>query len=163
MECKQCGRPFFGGKRNQEYCSPECRKKAQSDKYYQDKKEVKKRCLWCGNEYITYKTLKKYCSEKCRVNAFQQIRMRAYKATHQPAFLRLRFQILERDKFRCHYCGRGIEDGVKLQVDHIIAKNKGGQNELSNYITACEECNLGKGDILLLANIEGQLPNFMTI
>ena len=160
MECKQCGKPFFRRRGNQEYCSPECRVKAQSKRYYHDKKEIKKRCIWCGREYFTYRIAQKFCSEKCRVNSYSQAQ-KNYREKNQSPFLKLRFQVFERDDFKCRYCGRGVTDGVKLQIDHILAKKQNGQNELSNYLTACEECNLGKGDILLLANKNGQILSFL--
>ena len=31
-------------------------------------------------------------------------------------------QILKRDGYKCVICGRGLEDGVELQVDHIKPK-----------------------------------------
>lgn len=58
----------------------------------------------------------------------------------------LRYKILKRDNFRCKYCGRGVEDGVKLNVDHIIPISKGGKTEESNLQTLCWECNIGKFD-----------------
>jgi len=57
----------------------------------------------------------------------------------------LRYYILKRDNFHCQYCGRGIEDGVKLNVDHIIPVSKGGKTEEDNLQTLCWECNIGKG------------------
>lgn len=58
----------------------------------------------------------------------------------------LRFKVFNRDNFRCVYCGRGPSDGVKLQVDHVQPVSKGGTNDLLNLVTACSECNLGKGN-----------------
>ena len=52
--------------------------------------------------------------------------------------------ILERDGYRCVVCGRGIEDGVELVVDHIKPKDKGGTNDISNGETLCMEHNLMK-------------------
>lgn len=54
-----------------------------------------------------------------------------------------RFKILERDSFTCQYCGSSAPD-VKLEVDHIIPKVKGGQDISTNLITACIRCNRGK-------------------
>lgn len=59
---------------------------------------------------------------------------------------KLRFTILERAGFRCHYCGRGADDGVKLVVDHIVAVANGGTNDEANLVAACWECNQGKAD-----------------
>ena len=58
----------------------------------------------------------------------------------------LRYNILQRDGFRCVLCGRGREDGVKLHVDHIVPVSKGGRTVSDNLRTLCEDCNLGKSD-----------------
>jgi len=55
-----------------------------------------------------------------------------------------RFRILERDGFRCRYCGHGPPE-AKLHVDHVVALAHGGVDDDKNLVTACEECNLGKG------------------
>lgn len=59
---------------------------------------------------------------------------------------KLRFKILERDEFKCQYCGC---DDKKLHIDHIYPVSKGGKNNPENLITACEDCNLGKSDSVL--------------
>ena len=61
----------------------------------------------------------------------------------------VRFRILDRDGFRCRYCGRDAGDGVKLVVDHIYPHSAGGSNRDDNLVAVCEDCNLGKGDMLL--------------
>ena len=58
----------------------------------------------------------------------------------------LRYQILQRDGFRCQICGRSQEDGVILHIDHIKPVSKGGKTEPSNLRVLCADCNLGKGD-----------------
>ncbi len=59
----------------------------------------------------------------------------------------MRFRVFSRDKFRCVYCGRNPqEDGVKLTIDHVLAISRGGESLFENLVTACQECNLGKGD-----------------
>lgn len=56
-----------------------------------------------------------------------------------------RFAILKRDGFKCLYCGRSpAEDGIRLQVDHIIPRSKGGGDHDDNLVSACEDCNQGK-------------------
>jgi hypothetical protein len=57
----------------------------------------------------------------------------------------LRFAVLERDGFRCVYCGVTAEDS-EMHVDHVTPVSKGGTNDLHNLATACVDCNLGKGD-----------------
>lgn len=66
----------------------------------------------------------------------------------------LRFDVFQRDNFRCVYCGRSAADGVQLHADHIIPASKGGKTKLDNLATSCRECNLGKSDRLLASSIE---------
>jgi hypothetical protein len=60
---------------------------------------------------------------------------------------RLRFRILQRDAYRCRLCGLSAQsrNDVRLEVDHITARSKGGTNDPSNLWTLCESCNRGKG------------------
>ncbi|MBP8291733.1 MAG: HNH endonuclease [Caldilineaceae bacterium] len=55
----------------------------------------------------------------------------------------LRFDVFRRDGFTCQYCGRTPPDTV-LHVDHIRPVSDGGDNDISNLVTSCELCNLGK-------------------
>jgi hypothetical protein len=58
---------------------------------------------------------------------------------------RLRFEVFKRDSFKCQYCGASAPD-VLLHVDHIHPLAGGGEpNDITNLITACDTCNLGKG------------------
>ena len=60
----------------------------------------------------------------------------------------LRFEIFKRDGFTCQYCGSQPPE-VVLHIDHIIPVAKGGDNDPMNLVTACRDCNLGKGKKLL--------------
>jgi len=62
---------------------------------------------------------------------------------------RLRFQALERYGRRCMSCGRGLEHGIVLHVDHIKPRSKYPELELSpdNVQILCEDCNLGKSNL----------------
>lgn len=64
-----------------------------------------------------------------------------------------RFEVFKRDKFTCQYCGRMSPD-VILEVDHIKPVAEGGKNGMLNLITACRDCNRGKGKIRLSDNTE---------
>lgn len=76
--------------------------------------------------------------------------MLAKRAKARPAIpVDLRWEILERDKHRCGYCGASGE-GVILHVDHRVPVAKGGPTERDNLVTACRDCNLGKRDTLLV-------------
>ena len=61
---------------------------------------------------------------------------------------KLRFEVFKRDGFRCQYCGRSPkkDESVVLHLDHIHPKSKGGKETKENLITACLECNIGKGN-----------------
>ena len=55
--------------------------------------------------------------------------------------------VLARDKWKCLSCGRSArEDGVSLEVDHIIPRSKGGSDEMTNLQTLCRKCNIGKSN-----------------
>lgn len=60
---------------------------------------------------------------------------------------KLRWRVLVRDGFCCVACG-GVPPEVKLHVDHIVPRTKGGTNRFDNLQTLCSLCNLGKCDIL---------------
>ena len=63
----------------------------------------------------------------------------------------IRFEVFKRDSFVCQYCGRAAPE-VILECDHIIPVAEGGSNELLNLVTACRDCNRGKGKRLLTNN-----------
>ncbi len=53
----------------------------------------------------------------------------------------LRWEVFERDGFRCRRCGRRR----LLRADHIVAESKGGPTTLENLQTLCAPCNSAKG------------------
>lgn len=74
------------------------------------------------------------------------MRTRAREARCAP--LALRFQVLQRDRFRCTACGNSParDPDCALQVDHILPRSKGGRSTLDNLRCLCASCNLGRGD-----------------
>ncbi len=64
--------------------------------------------------------------------------------------LSIRLQVLNRDNFRCIFCGKSpaTDLGTKLHIDHIHPFSKGGKATAENLQTLCQECNLGKSDSL---------------
>ena len=62
--------------------------------------------------------------------------------------LRLRWHVLQRDRFTCCACGASpaLTPGIELHVDHIVPWSKGGKTVLENLRTLCSVCNLGKSD-----------------
>ncbi len=53
--------------------------------------------------------------------------------------------IFARDHWTCQYCGR---ERVKLTVDHVVPRCKGGSSSWDNIVTSCAPCNRRKGDRL---------------
>lgn len=58
----------------------------------------------------------------------------------------LRWQVFQRDDWRCLSCGRSSENGIILHIDHIIPRSKGGKDHIDNYQTLCDICNIGKSN-----------------
>ena len=67
--------------------------------------------------------------------------------------LRLRAEVFERDNHTCQICnysaGEKYADGelVKLEADHIVPLNDGGQTRVDNLQTLCSRCNAGKKSV----------------
>ncbi len=110
-------------------------------------------CVWCGAEFRGSAD-RAYCSTRCRVagwraNRREIKRNRTGQYGHISETLliswgQIRFAVLERDGFKCRYCGRGAKQNVVLEVDHITPLSGGGLTEMENLVAACRECNAGK-------------------
>lgn len=57
-----------------------------------------------------------------------------------------RLAIYNRDGFACAYCGRTVEDGARLSLDHIKPHSHGGSNDARNLVTCCATCNSSRQD-----------------
>lgn len=53
-----------------------------------------------------------------------------------------------KSKGKCWYCGDGFSH-VKRTLDHVVPRSKGGSNDLSNLVFACQRCNSDKGSMSL--------------
>ncbi len=70
------------------------------------------------------------------------IRLAQYKSIPFRGVLLNRTNLFRRDGGECQYCGSKRH----LTIDHIIPKSKGGKTNWTNLITACNRCNVSKGD-----------------
>ena len=61
----------------------------------------------------------------------------------RPAFTR--FNVFLRDSFQCQYCGGGFAS-EELTFDHVVPRSRGGRTLWTNVVTACQDCNLRKGN-----------------
>jgi diadenosine tetraphosphate (Ap4A) HIT family hydrolase len=57
----------------------------------------------------------------------------------------IKYQVLTRARGRCECCG-AHEHQRALEVDHIVPKNHGGSDDISNLQALCFRCNAGKRD-----------------
>jgi ATP adenylyltransferase len=57
----------------------------------------------------------------------------------------LQYEVLKRAKFRCELCGT-LDGDKALQVDHIVPRNRGGSDDISNLQALCYSCNAMKRD-----------------
>lgn len=65
-------------------------------------------------------------------------------AKRKPISKKTRFEVFKRDSFTCQYCGSKAPEAI-LEIDHISPVSKGGANDILNLVTACWDCNSGKG------------------
>jgi hypothetical protein len=56
----------------------------------------------------------------------------------------LRYEVLKRAGFRCELCGISAEEGA-IEVDHIVPRKHGGEDDLTNLQALCFKCNANKG------------------
>jgi 5-methylcytosine-specific restriction endonuclease McrA len=68
----------------------------------------------------------------------------------KPLTLEEGMQILERDRFRCQYCGldglASFENSLVMSVDFIHPRARKGKKDKGNLVAACRPCNLLKGN-----------------
>jgi 5-methylcytosine-specific restriction endonuclease McrA len=58
-------------------------------------------------------------------------------------------KILERDQFRCRYCGldgkTSFENALVMSVDFVVPRARKGKKDPSNLVACCRPCNMIKG------------------
>ena len=139
--CLWCENKYISRYKQSTYCSKLCQSRHHHKKTYKPRWERKVRnCTVCENSFIPNQLNQKYCSRNCQ-NVFNKIALKKTQ-THKR-----RFEVLERDRFTCKYCGASPRKNkdVKLHVDHMKPKRYKGTDDLENLITSCAYCNLGKG------------------
>lgn len=70
------------------------------------------------------------------------IRLAHYKNIPFKGVLLNRANLFRRDKGECQYCGSKRH----LTIDHVVPRSKGGKTSWTNLVTACNRCNVSKGD-----------------
>ena len=140
---KHCNKQIFNGPINKIFCSKTC-----SYNFRYQKKIptlISKKCKNCSKifKWKSSAPSQVFCSVLClKIWYINNPTLMSYQ--------KLRFEVFKRDNFTCRYCGRNVkEDKIKLNTDHIIPRSMGGKDTYENIVTSCEECNQGKGDIML--------------
>jgi len=64
-------------------------------------------------------------------------------ALTRESWQRVKATIKQRDREICQYCGECAPDG---EPDHILPLSRGGTDQLTNLVWACQNCNRSKGD-----------------
>jgi hypothetical protein len=58
-------------------------------------------------------------------------------------------RILERDQYRCRYCGldgaASFENALAMSVDFVIPRARKGKKDERNLVACCRSCNMIKG------------------
>ena len=58
-------------------------------------------------------------------------------------------QVLDRDGYRCQYCGLdgldNFENSLVMSVDFVVPRARQGKKDSHNLVVACRACNLIKG------------------
>lgn len=58
-----------------------------------------------------------------------------------------RHNVFMRDNFTCQYCQKFLPE-TKLNLDHVIPRDKGGKTTWENIVTSCVKCNTRKSNKL---------------
>jgi 5-methylcytosine-specific restriction endonuclease McrA len=67
----------------------------------------------------------------------------------RPVTLQEGVRILERDDYRCRYCGldgrASFENALVMRVDFVIPRARKGKKDPNNLVACCHSCNAIKG------------------
>ena len=83
--------------------------------------------------------------ERCKLPVFHPVMLGIYPVTNQGGsnglWSKRRAIILKMHDYCCAYCGDQADS-----VDHVIAINNGGTDDINNLVAACLSCNSGFRD-----------------
>lgn len=79
------------------------------------------------------------------------IRLRYYIRIPYSRIVLTRKNIMKRDRHTCQYCGVRSD----LTLDHVMPKSRGGKDTWENLVTACNKCNVKKGN---RTPVEAKMP-----
>jgi 5-methylcytosine-specific restriction endonuclease McrA len=66
-----------------------------------------------------------------------------------PVSLQEGIKILERDDYKCRYCGldgrASFDNALMMSVDFVVPRARKGKKDPSNLVACCRPCNMIKG------------------
>jgi 5-methylcytosine-specific restriction endonuclease McrA len=69
--------------------------------------------------------------------------------TAAPVTVKEGLEILERDNYRCRYCGldgnANFENALAMSVDFVMPRARKGKKDPANLVACCRTCNTIKG------------------
>lgn len=140
VTCKGCTTSFVPKDRRQRFHSSTCREEYYQRTYF-SKNAAHKTCPNCGTRFPTSKPGRQvYCCPDCREDARKkrQDNIVASVGAERKTFLGDRFAAMKKGSFKCVYCGRGVQDGVILDVED---NGKGGLHTVCNMCVEGREFN----------------------
>ena len=132
------------------FCSRSCKDRYRKDMDIAGRLAAKaalppRRCPHCGVELTPKHRLDAvYCSERCNSAAHAATRKASWKVGSRQERVS-RAYIVERDRGRCHMCGKPCRPS-EIHLDHVIPLARGGTHSPENVRVACAFCNLSKRD-----------------
>lgn len=84
------------------------------------------------------------------------VRLRRQPRPHVRAVKFSRRNVHLRDGFACTYCG-ARSPAVRMTIDHVMPRSRGGRTEWENVVTACGPCNARKAN--MTPEEAGMFPN----
>jgi len=169
-KCDNCGRVFKSyGPQNRRFCSRDCYLKyMRSDDSVGDTKftgennpnfrRVRRKCKNCDNVFeapvwMIEEGKGKFCSKECFDEWWSEPTNHPnwkgdktkYGYTSRKKWKQVREEVLQRDNYRCQYCGRTLSENFKefgesINVHHIEPFKETKTHEKSNLITLCSSC-----------------------
>lgn len=75
--------------------------------------------------------------------------LNTFTLTAAPVTLKEGLEILERDQYRCRYCGldgnESFENALAMSVDFVMPRARKGKKDPQNLVACCRTCNTIKG------------------
>ena len=75
--------------------------------------------------------------------------LNTFTLTAAPVTLKEGLEILERDQYRCRYCGldgnANFENALAMSVDFVLPRARKGKKDPDNLVACCRTCNTIKG------------------